>query len=161
MQLTRFTDFSLRTLLYLAIHPRESKIPLQEIGDYFNMPRNHLIRVSQKLSQLGYIATRRGQKGGLSLALEANAINIGRVVRQMENHLDPIPCEEIECPLSKRCQLEGILDRARNAFLAELDRYTLADLAASGTYIIDILNMQQQLSQQSSHSAANFDKAVG
>jgi Rrf2 family nitric oxide-sensitive transcriptional repressor len=141
MQLTRFTDFSLRTLLYLAIQPNDSKVPLQEIGDHFNMPRNHLIRVSQKLSQLGYVATRRGQKGGLSLALNAKEINIGRVVREMENHLDPIPCEEIACPITNRCQLQGILDRARNAFLAELDRYSLADLAVGGGYIIELLAM--------------------
>jgi len=143
MQLTRFTDFSLRTLLYLAIQPDDSKISLQQIGDHFNMPRNHLIRVSQKLSQLGYIATRRGQKGGLSLALDAADINIGRVVREMENHLDPIPCAEIECPISNRCQVEGIMDRARNAFLAELDRYSLADLAVGGSYIIDLLTIKR------------------
>jgi Rrf2 family nitric oxide-sensitive transcriptional repressor len=141
MQLTRFTDFSLRTLLYLAIQPNDSKVSLQAIGDHFNMPRNHLIRVSQKLSQLGYVATRRGQKGGLSLALDAADINLGRVVRQMENHLDPIPCAEIDCPISNRCQLQGILDRARNAFLEELDRYSLADLAVGGGYILDMLTM--------------------
>jgi Rrf2 family nitric oxide-sensitive transcriptional repressor len=141
MQLTRFTDFSLRTLIYLAIQPTDSRVSLQEICDHFNMPRNHLIRISQKLSQLGYVATRRGQKGGLSLARDAGDINLGRVVREMENHLDPIPCAEIDCPISNRCQLQGILERARDAFLAELDRYSLADLAKSGAYIIELLNI--------------------
>lgn len=139
MQLTRFTDFSLRTLIYLAIQPTEAKVSLQQICDHFNMPRNHLIRISQKLSQLGYIETRRGQKGGLSLARDTSDINIGRVVREMENQLDPIACEEIDCPISNRCQLQRILGRARDAFLAELDRYTLADLAKSGGYIIELL----------------------
>lgn len=143
MQLTRFTDFSLRTLMYLAIQPGDSKISLQEIGDHFNMPRNHLIRVSQKLSQLGYVATRRGQKGGLSLARDASEISIGRVVREMENQLDPIPCEDIECPISNSCKLQGILDRARNAFLAELDKYSLADLAVGGNNIIDLLEIKR------------------
>jgi Rrf2 family nitric oxide-sensitive transcriptional repressor len=144
MQLTRFTDFSLRTLIYLAIQPTEAKVSLQEICDHFNMPRNHLIRISQKLSQLGYVASRRGQKGGLSLAMDTGDINLGRVVREMENHLDPIPCAEIDCPISNRCQLQGILERARDAFLAELDRYTLADLAKSGAYIIELLDIPRR-----------------
>lgn len=143
MQLTRFTDFSLRTLLYLAVTPHNNRVSLQEIGDHFNMPRNHLIRVSQKLSKLGYVATRRGQKGGLSLAMDASEINLGKVVREMENHLDPIPCADIECPINDHCSLQGILGRARDAFLSELDRYCLADLAKSGDYIFMLLEMKR------------------
>ncbi|MBD3669438.1 MAG: Rrf2 family transcriptional regulator [Gammaproteobacteria bacterium] len=139
MQLTRFTDFSLRTLIYLAIQPGDEKVSLQRICDHFNMPRNHLIRVSQRLSQLGYVNSSRGQKGGLTLARKPSEINIGQVVREMENQLEPIPCEDIACPLASRCQLEGILGAARDAFLDELGKYRLSDLTQNGESILHFL----------------------
>ena len=141
MQLTRFTDFTLRTLIYLAIQPEGNKVPLHEIAEHFNMPRNHLIRISQKLSKLGYVKSARGINGGITLSKNPADINVGVVVRQTEKQLTPINCSELECPLVSKCRLERILDEAKQAFLAELDRYTLVDLVSSKRNIRTLLQV--------------------
>ncbi len=128
MQLTRYTDYSLRVLIFVALREESSQATINEICDHFGMPRNHLIKVVQRLGRLGYLRTQRGKGGGLRLGKPAREIVVGDVVRAMEPNLDIADCTSPECPLLGGCQLRTVFDEALDAFLAVLSRYTLADL---------------------------------
>ncbi|RKJ45379.1 Rrf2 family transcriptional regulator, partial [Butyricicoccus sp. 1XD8-22] len=82
MRLTLYTDYSLRVLLYLGIKGNEQLSTIQEIADNYNISKNHLMKVTYELGQLGYIETIRGRGGGIRLAMNPNDINIGQVVRK-------------------------------------------------------------------------------
>lgn len=127
MKITQFTDFSLRLLIYLAGR-RDRVVSVREVAEYYGISAEHLKKIVRRLSELGYVATVRGKNGGVRLACEPEAINLGRLVRQEEN-LALLPCNEpcCDCPL-KRCKLAGAVDEALGAFLGVLDRKTLADL---------------------------------
>lgn len=129
MQLTTFTDFTLRTLIYLAVEEgRRATIP--EIAAAYGIAENHLTKVVLLLGQAGDVATVRGRGGGLRLARPASEINIGAVVRRTEPGLALAPCLGTgSCVIMPACGLKPVLAEALDAFLGVLDRYTLADLA--------------------------------
>lgn len=127
MQLTRHTDYGLRTLVYLALRPDE-RITAAEIADAFEVSQNHLQKVVQHLAGFGVVHTQRGKNGGITLAESPDSIRVGAVVRALEEGLDIVNCTRPWCPVLPACRLKGVLSNARDAFLAVLDDCTLADL---------------------------------
>lgn len=131
MQLTVYTDYSLRVLIYLGIH-RHRLATISEIAAaYGGISRNHLVKVVHNLSIHGFIRTSRGKGGGLMLAFEPDAINIGDVVRHTEVNYNLVECFDTtrnRCPITPACRLKGALHEALSAFMKVLDGYTLADV---------------------------------
>ncbi|SPE31452.1 HTH-type transcriptional regulator NsrR [Burkholderiales bacterium] len=134
MQLTRFTDYSLRVLVYLGAYP-ERVCTISEIADAYRISENHLMKVVNRLSTAGYIDTIRGKGGGMRLSRTPKLINVGAVVRDMEERFDIVECfneEYQDCPLLPACALKSVLADARRNFMATLDRHTLQDVLGDG-----------------------------
>jgi len=129
MRLTEHTDYALRTLIYLGVRG-DRLTPVGEVAQAYGLSKNHLLKVAGHLAAAGYVQTVRGNGGGLRLAQPAEAINIGAVVRITETDLNLVPCfcEGGGCRIEVGCVLRTTLNVALRAFLAELDRTTLADL---------------------------------
>lgn len=133
MQLTRLTDYSLRTLIYLAIHP-ERLVTIAEISKTYQISANHLMKIVHQLGKLGYIQTFRGKAGGMRLARPPTKIRVGELVRDMEENMDLAECfnpRNRDCPLLPKCILQGALRVAREKFLETLNTYTVFDLIAN------------------------------
>jgi len=134
MRLTTFTDFGLRALMRLA-GDTERLFTTDEIANEFAISRNHLVKVIQDLAAAGYIKTHRGRGGGFRLAIPAEKIRIGEVVRRLESRQALVECFREDggaCALTPRCLLKGRLAKAREAFYRELDATTLAECAYPG-----------------------------
>jgi Rrf2 family nitric oxide-sensitive transcriptional repressor len=132
MRLTRYSDYSLRVLIYLAVRP-DALATVEEIARAYGISRAHLMKVVHQLGRAGYIDTLRGRGGGLRLARAPEEILVGDVIRFTEDDLDLVECfdaEASECRIEPACGLRRVLGEALDAFLATLDRYTLADLVA-------------------------------
>ena len=130
MRLTRFTDYALRVLIYLAIKPNDMAT-IGEIAGKYRISQNHLMKVVHKLGKEGYVETVRGRQGGIRLARAPKAINIGEFVRRFEEDLHLVECfdhKTTSCCISGVCGLTGILDDALDSFLKTLDAKTLADV---------------------------------
>lgn len=128
MRLTSFTDFGLRTLMYLASLPQEHLSSVAEVSAIYHVSQNHMVKVVGQLRKLGYIQAIRGKNGGICLAMAPNQINIGEVIRNLENHLDGVDCTSSACQLIQCCELKKALAQAMEAFLTAMENYTLADL---------------------------------
>lgn len=128
MRITRYTDYSLRTLIYVALKGEEIST-IREIAERYNISKNHLMKVVQELNNKGYLQAVRGKNGGLRLSGKPENINIGKVVRDIEQDFALVECfEGGECSLTPACRLKGVLHKALEAFFTVLDNYTLADL---------------------------------
>lgn len=129
MQLTQYTDYSLRVLIYLSQKEHGKLATITEIAEFYGISRNHLVKVVHNLATKGFIKTLRGKNGGMSLARPADEIGIGEVVRQMEPNFDIAECfnkNNNSCVISPVCSLKNMLGDARTNFIQTLDRYTIA-----------------------------------
>ncbi|MCW8886548.1 MAG: Rrf2 family transcriptional regulator [Motiliproteus sp.] len=128
MQLTKYTDYAFRTLIFLGIQPPAELITITKVAGHFDIPRNHLVKIVHNLGKLGYVETVRGKGGGIRLARPASRISLREVVEAMEEKLEPVNCQQPSCPIVAVCKLKSVLADAQEAFLAVLGNYTLADL---------------------------------
>ena len=146
MRLTDYTDYSLRVRLYLAVRP-EGLSTIQEISDAYGISKNHLMKVVQRLGELGWVETVRGRNGGLRLDSRTPSLTIGEVVRKTENDFSIVGCfaDESEahrqCVIQSHCRLRGVFAAARDAFLAELDHHTVGDLASPADELAGVLGI--------------------
>ena len=131
MRLTSFTDYGLRMLMRMACTP-DRAFSTADLATEFGLSRNHLSKIMQRLSRGGIVETRRGGGGGATLARPPQDIRLGDVVRLLEEDQPLVECFQTEtntCSLDGRCRLKARLRAAETAFLADLDRSTLADIA--------------------------------
>lgn len=131
MQLTTYTDYTLRVLIYLGMQTNGEKSNIKEISSFYNISNNHLSKVVYELGKLGMIETVRGRNGGIKLAKEPTQINIGAIVRHTESPINLVECfDETRntCKLSPACKLKFVLNEALNSYMKVLDGYTLEDL---------------------------------
>lgn len=129
MRLTSFTDFGLRVLMRLAGDP-ERPFTTAELAEEFRISRNHLAKVISALAGAGYLETRRGGGGGATLARPPQQIRLGEVVARLEADQALVECFSpggAACTLTPNCRLKARLAQAEAAFIADLDRSTLAD----------------------------------
>jgi Rrf2 family transcriptional regulator, nitric oxide-sensitive transcriptional repressor len=145
MRLTDYTDYSLRVLLYLSVRPAGLST-IQEISDAYGISKNHLMKIVQQLGELGWVETVRGRNGGLRLAERSSALTIGDIVRKTESDFDVVGCfsenhEERGCVIEPVCRLKSVFTAARDAFLAELDKHTVGELARPASELARLLGI--------------------
>jgi Rrf2 family nitric oxide-sensitive transcriptional repressor len=134
MRLTVHTDYALRVLMTLALLS-DRVVTIDELARRHRVSKNHLMKVAQTLVGLGLVQSVRGRAGGLRLARDSREIRMGAVVRDLEGDLRLVEClgeGPATCVFTGACRLTRALTDALQAFLAELDKVTLADLAGAG-----------------------------
>ena len=141
MRLTRFTDYSLRTLIYVGVRA-PNLCSIQEVAERYDIRQSHLTKVVHELGRMGYLDTVRGRGGGIRLGRAASQINIGEVVRKTEPDFRIVECFEPSshaCCIEPVCALGPILEEAVAHFFDVLDRHTLDDLLASKRLLAELL----------------------
>ncbi|MEN2751177.1 Rrf2 family transcriptional regulator [Psychrobacter sp. FBL11] len=156
MRLTNYSDYALRSLIYLAVRPEpETLANISDIADSYHISKSHLTKIIHQLGQLGYIESVRGKNGGIRLAYAPKDINLGVLIKQIEPDFDLVECfattgdsdnqkpraeglpitfiseegsKPIGCVITPACQLKGVFFEALTAFIAVLEKYTLADV---------------------------------
>lgn len=151
MRLTDYTDYALRVLLYLSVRP-SGLSTIQEISDAYGISKNHLMKIVQQLGELGWVETVRGRNGGLRLSARSSELTIGDIVRKTENDFAIVGCfadqpagdnitSQQRCVIQPHCRLRGVLAAARDAFLAELDKHTVGELAQPANELARLLGV--------------------
>jgi len=142
MKLTTQTDYALRMLIYLeAMRDAETgRRRIDDVAIHYGISKNHLMKVTQKLAAMGFIESKRGRGGGLSLARAADQINIGDVVRQMEEVDRIVECQTAtnSCLITPICGLRNIFAGAAEAFLAHIDQYYLSDVVSDRSAFLEL-----------------------
>ena len=142
MQLTQFTDYSLRALIYIAL--KKDICTIKEITEAYTISGNHMIKIIHNLAKLGLIKTTRGKNGGITLAADPAEINLGALIVKLESNFDLVPCfnkEKANCCIAPVCKLKNILYEARNAFMTVLNQFTLADIVYNKIELNTLLNI--------------------
>ena len=143
MRLTRFTDYALRTLIYVGVHSPEL-CSIKDVANSFNIRQSHLTKIVHELGRMGYLETVRGRGGGIRLGLDPADINIGEVIRRTEPDFFVVECfgpDPGVCCIKPACILGPVLEEAMAQFFDVLDRHTLEDLLAPKRMLSDLLSI--------------------
>ena len=141
MRMTAHTDYALRMLIHLAVG-RGRPCTVNDVAETFGLSRNHLLKVAYNLRKMGLVHAARGRSGGISLAIPAADINIGGVIRRMEEDFSVVECLQRDggtCLISPACRLKAIAAEALEAYLRVFDSYTLADLVRNEAALAALL----------------------
>src|SRR5262245_4687431 len=140
MQLTYFSDYALRLVLYLAAHP-DRVISVQEVSRAYLVSSHHMVKVARLLVGRGIVTAVRGRRGGLRLNVPAAQLTIGALVRLTEPNFNVVECfDEVgnTCPIAPACGLKGIFKQAQGAFLGVLDEHSIAELLPRAPALIKL-----------------------
>jgi Rrf2 family nitric oxide-sensitive transcriptional repressor len=142
MRLTRFSDYSLRVLLYLALE-QDKRVTIRRISDAYGISRNHLMKVVSLLTRMDYLKAQRGPGGGIMLARAPAQINLAEVIRDTEEDLDMVECFRVDgrCIISPACRLQHVIAEALDAFMETLAEYTLEDLLQPADELASLLGI--------------------
>lgn len=138
MQLTSFTDYGLRALIYMASLPDGRMTSISEVTEVYGVSRNHMVKIINQLSRAGFVTAVRGKMAVSASGKPANTICIGDVVRELEP-LSLVNCSSEFCHITPACRLKQALSKAVQSFLKELDNYTLADLVEENQPLYKLL----------------------
>jgi len=144
MNLKKYTDYALRVLIFTAARKDGELSSIKEISQVYHISSHHLGKIVFELSKLGYIETIRGRNGGIRLAKAPAEINVGMVVRQMEDDFHILECFDKgsnHCVISPACKLKHVLNEALKAFLQVLDNYTLQDLVINDKELLRLMGL--------------------
>ena len=131
MQITRQTEYAIRTLIELSGVPPGTMLHTRDISERQEIPEVFLTKTIQVLARAGLVTTQRGIQGGVRLAVSPDKITIADVLTVTEGRLGLNVCltEFGYCPNKALCPVHRVLKRAQDAMLAELKKETFADLA--------------------------------
>lgn len=132
MHLTLFSDYALRSLLYLSWHA-DRPCTVDEVARYFRISADHVTKVMQHLARQGYVRSRRGRRGGAVLARPPEEIRLGDILRDFES-IGLLDCLSVEnvCVIQAGCRLKRVLAEGQRRMMAYFDEHTLRDLAGTG-----------------------------
>jgi Rrf2 family nitric oxide-sensitive transcriptional repressor len=131
MQLTLYTDYALRILMFLT--EKETQSTIKEIASYYGVSRNHLTKVAHQLGKKKYIISTKGNGGGIRLAVNPKEVTVSNVIKDFEPHFELLECFEMStntCPIASYCKLKTAFFQAQNAFMETLQNYTLEMLTS-------------------------------
>lgn len=130
MQISKFTDYAFRALIYLARN-RDENTTIDKLAEHLEVSEHHMKKVIHKLAKTEYIISTKGRNGGLKLGVEPIEINLGKVLISTEENLNLVECMNNPnlCPLmTSGCKLKGIFSKSLQSFINELSQYTLEDI---------------------------------
>ncbi|WP_373894484.1 RrF2 family transcriptional regulator [Virgibacillus natechei] len=145
MQLKKYTDYALRVLIFAGMKKDEELASIREISEVYNISQHHLGKIVFELNKMGLLETIRGRGGGIRLAKPASEINVGLVVRQLENDFNLLECFDKgtnHCVISPGCTLKHALNKALFAFFQVLDQYTIKDLVANEDELRELMGIK-------------------
>lgn len=144
MRLTRFTDYSLRVLIYLGQND-QNRVTISQISEAYNISKNHLMKVVSNLTRLQFVSAQRGPGGGIQLNRMPEDISLNEVIRNTEKHLKESenPGSDQQDP-SADSRLQSYLQSAMQAYLDALGRFTLADVLEPQSEAIQILDLNEK-----------------
>jgi len=142
MRLTRFTDYSLRVLIYLGQNT-QNRVTIAQISEAYDISKNHLMKVVSNLTRLKIVSAQRGPGGGIQLNRMPEDISLNDIILNTEKHFHDTDCET---PVDRHdetadTRLKSYLKSAMQAYLDTLGRFTLADVLDPQAEAVKTLDM--------------------
>ena len=125
-------EYGLRALFELTHQYGQRLVQTKEIAQLQSLPESYLSQVLIMLRKAGFITSRRGPRGGHSLARPPAEINVAEVINALEGTVAPMFCVDEDtvedCLLQDQCVLQEVWEEVDQAIDEVLRKTTLEDL---------------------------------
>jgi Rrf2 family cysteine metabolism transcriptional repressor len=132
MRLSTKGEYASRAMLELARHYDKGPLHIRQISEAQMIPRRFLEQILLLLKRAGYLKSRKGHRGGYSLARPPASITVAEIIRVMDGPLAPIDCVSVmaheACPMERTCGLRWLWKEVRDAVAGMLEKTTFADV---------------------------------
>jgi len=133
--ISKKTKYAFKALMHLAVVPNDQPVLIADLAREESIPKKFLEFILLALRKGGVLNSRIGRGGGYSLALPANRISLGSVLRILEGDIAPVQCLSTthyvrceECHDERTCGIRLAMVDVNSALSAVLDKLTLADM---------------------------------
>ncbi len=140
MKITFKGDYTLKSLIDIGLYQKKGPVSLKEISERNDIPLKYLEQIFIGLKKAGLVRSKRGKEGGYMLAVPADEITVGKIIRLSEGTLRPIKCirpdssrdlpieEHQPCSYEGICAMKKLWKKVNNAISNIVDETTLLDL---------------------------------
>jgi Rrf2 family protein len=130
MKLTTRSRYGTRMILDIALNGQEGPVRIKDIATRQGVSIKYLEKLVRELKLAGFVTSRRGPRGGHTLARPLKEITIGGIVRALEGDFSLVDCNggTSTCPRQTDCLTRKVWIEAAKAMHEKLDAITLADL---------------------------------
>ena len=136
MRLSRKSEYALRALIAMGRVPVGRVHQIFELSRSENIPIKFLEQILLTLRNGGFLASKRGAGGGVTLLKKPADILLGDVISLLEGPIAPVPCalarptETCSCPNPLTCELRIFMTQIRVQLDSEFSGKSIADLLA-------------------------------
>ncbi|HZK43995.1 MAG TPA: Rrf2 family transcriptional regulator [Syntrophomonadaceae bacterium] len=130
MQITRQTEYAIKTMLELAKNANGNVISTRFISEQQEIPEDFLKKTIKLLVLADLVITQRGAQGGVKLARPAEEITLVEIITAIEGPIALNVClaPGYKCPNQPNCSISKVLRRAQTAMLTVLEDQLLSDM---------------------------------
>lgn len=129
MRISRSTGYALLAVGYVAKHDKEGIILSQSIAKEYGIPLEYLLKILQQLVRANVLRSKRGPRGGFSLARPANKVNLLEVIEAVEGPMISQLNLAEQAPKEKfRIKAEQVYEKAINQAKGVFEKTKLSDL---------------------------------
>jgi len=129
--ISRDTDYAVRALIYMARHPKDKVVTVDDIVKKERLPERFLRRILQKLAGRGFLASNKGKGGGFLLARPPGGIRLTDLMETFQGKMNLTNCllKGRICPnVMRGCLLRKKLKAIGKKLDARLNKITIAGL---------------------------------
>jgi len=141
MKMSEGVEWAIHSCTVLCGLPPAAAFSARHLATLFDLPAPYLAKILQQLAAADILRTKRGRKGGYTLARDPRSITLLAIVEALEGRSPLFRCTELRqrgpCAASgnrytRPCGIARALWSAERAWRAELAATSLAALAERG-----------------------------
>lgn len=110
MKISRSTSYAILAVGYVAQNQDEGIILSQTIAKKYNIPLEYLLKILQQLVRANILRSKRGPRGGFSLAKTPSKINMLQIIEAVEGPM------EAKMELGRKAKREKFCSKASKAY---------------------------------------------
>ncbi len=135
LKLTKKTDYALMSINYMSYRKDLFVANTRSIAEIYNIPRELLAKILQKLAKEGFIESQNGPKGGYTLLKDPSEITLGEVIRAIEGPIQIVRCIEGDstCSQTEQCTIQSPLRKIESHIVDYLDTITIDKIISETT----------------------------
>lgn len=129
MKVSRSTAYALLAVGYVAKNHGDALVPAEDIAQKYDIPLEYLLKILQQLVRADVLRSKRGPRGGFSLAKSSKGITLLEVIEAVDG---PLP-GELHLPKRTKndkygARIQQTYDEAISGARSVLQRTTLSSL---------------------------------